>query len=107
MGFQDSASVGVKAANLATLRTLGFSDGVVPNGYAVPFALYDEFMKYNGFYAMAEDMRNTPDFRNDTSVREALLGRFRDALAKGKMPERMMLALGKVQAAFGKGLTGR
>ena len=29
----DAASVGVKAANLATLRTLGFAKGAVPEGY--------------------------------------------------------------------------
>ena len=45
--FEDWNAFGVKAANVAVLRTLGFPDGTVPDGYAVPFYFYDEFMKHN------------------------------------------------------------
>ena len=47
----DSNAFGVKAANVAVLRTLGLSRmGTVPDGFAIPFYFYDEFMKHNGFY---------------------------------------------------------
>ena len=52
--FADSLSFGVKTANLATLRTFGFPEGTVPNGFGIPFYFYDEFMKHNGFYAKIE-----------------------------------------------------
>ncbi|MCK5940831.1 MAG: hypothetical protein KAI24_02580, partial [Planctomycetes bacterium] len=41
IGFDDSAAFGVKAANLATLRTFGFDAERTPDGYALPFAFYD------------------------------------------------------------------
>ena len=50
IGFDDWDAFGVKAANVAVLGTLGFPDGTVPDGFAVPFYFYDEFMKANGFY---------------------------------------------------------
>ena len=37
IGFGDWKSVGVKAANLAAMRSFELSDGVVPRGFAVPF----------------------------------------------------------------------
>ncbi|MCZ6674729.1 MAG: hypothetical protein O7C75_17510, partial [Verrucomicrobia bacterium] len=51
IGFNDSDAFGVKAANLATLRTFGFPEGVIPDGFGLPFYFYDEFMKFNDFYA--------------------------------------------------------
>ena len=47
-GFEDWDAFGVKAANVAVLETLGFPSGTVPDGFAVPFYFYDEFMKANG-----------------------------------------------------------
>ena len=47
--FADSSSFGVKTTNLATLRTFGFPEGTVPDGFGIPFYFYDEFMKHNGF----------------------------------------------------------
>ena len=43
IGFADGKSVGVKAANVATLGAIGFADGVVPDGFAIPFYFYDSF----------------------------------------------------------------
>ena len=43
--FDDWTTFGVKAANVAVLRTLGFPSNATPNGHAVPFYFYDEFMK--------------------------------------------------------------
>ena len=45
IGFEDWKAFGVKAANVAVLGTLGFPAGTVPDGFAVPFYFYDEFMK--------------------------------------------------------------
>ena len=52
--FADSARFGVKTTNVATLRTFGFPEATVPDGFGIPFYFYDEFMKHNAFYAKIE-----------------------------------------------------
>ena len=54
--FGDWEAFGVKAANVAILGTLGFAAGTVPDGFAVPFYFYDEFMKANELDAMVTTM---------------------------------------------------
>jgi pyruvate, water dikinase len=43
IGFSDAVKVGVKAANLAELRKI--LGDTIPDGFAVPFHYYDDFMK--------------------------------------------------------------
>ena len=50
IAFEDWTAFGVKAANVAVLGTLGFPEGTVPDGFAIPFYFYDEFMKAHDFY---------------------------------------------------------
>ena len=45
MSFDDWTAFGVKAANVAELAKLSLPEGTTPQGYAVPFYFYDEFMK--------------------------------------------------------------
>lgn len=101
IGFDDAHSVGVKAANLATLRSFGLG-AKTPNGYAVPFAFYDAFMKHNGFYEMARAMMTTQDFQKDATTRERALKEFRKAIKKGKLPQWMKDAFAEVRAKFAK-----
>ena len=103
IGFEDFKRFGVKASNLATLRTFGFPDERTPNGFAIPFAFYDAFMKHNGFYKMAETMMAAPDFKKDAKARSKYLKRFRKTIKKGKVPARMAEALAMVQKQFGEG----
>lgn len=102
IGFDDAHSVGVKAANLATLRTFGLGNKTTPNGYAVPFAFYDAFMSHNGFYEMARKMMATPDFQTDASTRERALKEFRKVIKKGKLPQWMKDAFAAVRTKFAK-----
>ena len=62
IGFEDWKAFGVKAANVAVLGKLGFPPGTVPDGFAIPFYFYDEFMKHNGFYDDIDEMLADPDF---------------------------------------------
>ena len=105
--FADSSSVGAKAANLAVMQTFGLRGDLVPNGFAVPFYFYDQFMRHNGFYVMASEMTRTPDFQKDADAREAALGEFQKALRKGKIPAWMMDALTEVQNRFPRGTSIR
>ena len=68
IGFNDWKAFGVKAANVAVLGTLGFPAGTVPDGFAVPFYFYDEFMKAHGFYDDVTAMLADPDFQTDFDV---------------------------------------
>ena len=63
IGFADADAFGVKAANLAVLRTLGLADVDVPDGYALPFYFYHEFMRHNGFYADVDALLADAGFR--------------------------------------------
>ena len=107
IGFDDSTSVGVKAANVATLDKIGFPDYVVPNGFAIPFYFYDEFMEYNDFYRRAVAMRETVGFHTDTELRERLLAAFRRDIGEGATPDWMMDALSSLQNGFPDGTSIR
>ena len=107
IGFADSSRFGVKTANVATLRTFGFPDGTVPNGFGVPFHFYDAFMKHNGFYDKVEAMLKDPEFLNNQETKTAALKKFRDEIKKGEMPAWMMDALSELHSAFPEGTSLR
>ena len=93
IGFDDWNAFGVKAANVAVLGTLGFPAGTVPDGFAVPFHFYDEFMKHNGFYDDVEALLADPEFRTDYDTQESELKRLRKRIKKGESPQWMLDAL--------------
>ena len=105
--FADASGFGVKTANVATLRTFGFPDGTVPNGFGVPFHFYDEFMKHNDFYAKIEALLDDPAFQNDYDTKADELKKVRDEIKKGEMPNWMMDTLSNLQNAFREGTSLR
>ena len=105
--FDDWNAFGVKAANVAVLRTLGFPDGTVPDGYAVPFYFYDEFMKHNEFYDDVEEMLADSDFQSDFETQEKELKKLRKKIKKGETPEWMTGALEEMHAGFPAGTSLR
>lgn len=105
--FTQSDSYGVKAANLATMHTFEFPAGMIPNGFAVPFSFYDEFMKHNGLYTRIDEMLADPKFDSDRDVQRRVLKKFRKTITQGNMPESIMTALGDVQASFPRGTSIR
>ena len=111
IGFDDWDVFGVKAANVAVLGKLGFPEGTVPDGFAIPFYFYDEYMKHNGFYADIEEMFADPDFGSDYDVQEEMLDDLRDDIEDGEAPEWMVEAIvamnTRFDAAFGEGLNRR
>ena len=107
IGFADAARFGVKTANMATLRTLGFPEGTVPNGFGVPLYFYDAFMKHNDFYAEAEALLKDSEFQNNYDTREAELKGFRERIKAAEMPTWMMDALSELQNAFPEGTSLR
>jgi hypothetical protein len=107
IGFDDWKAYGVKAANVATLATLDLPSATVPDGYAVPFSFYDEFMKANGFYDRVTKMLADTQFRSDPAVQEQELERLRDAIKDAPMPGWIMTALDTLQQSFPAGTSIR
>ena len=103
IGFGDWTAFGVKAANVAVLGTLGFEDGTVPEGFAVPFYFYDEFMKHNGFYDDIADMLADPDFQSDFDTQESELKKLRKRIKKGETPQWIIEALQAMHATYPEG----
>lgn len=107
IGFEMSTAFGAKCSNVATMRTFGFPDGTIPNGFGVPFYFYDEFMKYNNFYQRVETMIADPDFINDLETRIDMLDDFRDDIKDAPMPQWMLDELQAMHDAFPAGTSVR
>lgn len=106
VSFARSTAFGGKSANVAELGRL--FPGVAPDGYAIPFYFYDEFMKHNGFYTEATAMMADPSFQSDPAVREDMLAAFRTRLKKqSTLPPWMYDALATLQGSFPAGVTPR
>lgn len=107
ISFDQSASFGVKAANIATMRSFGFPEGTIPNGFAIPFYFYDEFMKHNGFYDAAQSMIHTPGFIDNFDTQDEMLKDFRKTIKDGEMPDWMLEELATMHASFPAGTSIR
>jgi len=105
--FEMSDGFGAKCTNVSTMRTFGFPDPVIPNGYGVPFYFYQEFMEYNGFFEQVDDMINDPDFKSDLEERLDMLKDFRDDIKDADMPQWMLDELQEMQESFPEGTSIR
>ena len=105
--FDDWDTFGVKAANVAVLLDLGFSDGTVPDGFAIPFYFYDEFMKHNGLYDRINAMLTDSDFQDDLAVQESELKKLRKAIKKADTPAWIVTALEDMHGEFSNGTSLR
>lgn len=101
----DVEGYGAKATNLAELRRT-IDPAFVPNGYAVPFAFYDEFMTANGLYQVLADLRAQPEFGDDTQ-RAKLLKKFRKTIKAAPVPTLLRDQLDGMHRAFPAGTTPR
>jgi len=107
IGFEMSTAFGAKCSNVATMRTFGFPEGTIPNGFGIPFYYYDEFMKFNGFYDDVEDMISDTDFINDLETRIEMLKDFRRDIKDAPMPQWMLDDLQAMHDAFPEGTAVR
>ena len=136
IGFDDWDAFGVKAANVAELAKLGFPDGTVPDGFAIPFYFYDEFMKQavlgeetvlgkgsapdaekitlpagTTLAAAVTAMLAHTHFQSDLDIQEEMLDDLRDAIEDAQTPQWIIDAIVDMNtafdAAFGSGLNRR
>ena len=103
VGFGDWTAFGVKAANVAVLGTLGLPSGTVPEGFAVPFYFYDEFMTHNGFYDDVAEMMADEEFQSDFDTQAGDLKALRKKIKKGETPRWIIAALEAMHAAYPEG----
>ena len=105
--FGDWTKFGVKAANVAVLGTLGFPAGTVPNGFAIPFYFYDEFMKFNDLYARIKTLLARTDFQTDFDTQEDELKKLRKAIKDADTPAWITTALTTMHGTFPEGTSLR
>ena len=103
IGFADWQAFGVKAANVAVLGTLGFPAGTVPDGFAVPFYFYDEFMKANGLYDDIKDMLADEAFQTDFKEQADELKELRKKIKDAESPQWIIDALTAMHATYPAG----
>ncbi len=101
--FGMSTAFGAKCSNVATMRTFGFPDGTIPDGFGIPFYYYDEFMQFNNFYQEAQIMIDNPTFQTDLNFRVNRLNDFRRDIENAPMPQWMMDDLQAMHDGFPAG----
>ena len=88
---------------MAVLGTLGFPPGTVPDGFAIPFYFYDEFMKAHGFYDDIKEMLANEDFQTDFDTQDDMLDDLRDDIKDAETPQWIIDALTAMHATFPEG----
>jgi hypothetical protein len=101
--FSWSDAYGAKTTNVATMRTFGFTEGTIPNGFGIPFYYYQQFMEYNGFFAEVNAFLEDSVFLGDRNVRELRLEQFREQIEEAPMPVWMMSDLSQLYNSFPEG----
>ena len=105
--YLDASRIGAKSANLAAMKTFKLKDGILPDGFVMPFYFYDEFMKHNGFYKTFEKMADSKQFQTDAKFREDALADLRARITSGEMPSWMMEQISSLQKQFPSGTSIR
>ena len=85
------------------LGTLGFPEGTVPDGFAIPFYFYDEFMKTHGFYDDVKEMLADEDFQTDFETQDDRLDDLRDDIKDAETPQWIIDALTAMHATYPAG----
>lgn len=107
INFKMFDGFGAKCANVATMRTFGFPENTIPDGYGVPFYFYQEFMKHNDFFEEVATMINDSAFIADRTIRELTLKNFRDRIKDANMPNWMLNELDMMHQEFPIGTSVR
>jgi pyruvate, water dikinase len=100
IGHADLNTYGAKAANVAELRKVLTTPNMVPDGFAVPFYFYHQFMTENKLYAKASKMLKKPKFQQDPQYREEQLQKFRRQIEEAPVPQNLADALEKMHKMF-------
>ena len=125
IGFEDWDAFGVKAANVAELAKLGFPDGTVPDGFAIPFYFYDRFMNEavlgeesvfgkgsapgeekitlpagTKLSEVVTEILAHPEFQADFDIQDEMLDDLRDAIEDAETPQWIIDAIVAMNTEF-------
>ena len=95
----DADAYGSKAANVGELGRM-LSSGVAPEGFAIPFSFYDEFLRYTRLDSLIPQILAEPDFQSDAAYRERRLEDIRSAITRADPPPEILEAIGILQNSF-------
>nr|WP_256327400.1 PEP/pyruvate-binding domain-containing protein [Variovorax sp. EL159] len=79
---RNSAQCGTKAANLGAMQAAHIPGTSVPDGFCIPFAHYDHFMRSNGLADRIARMQQQPGFASDPQLRQKALAQLRDEIVQ-------------------------
>jgi len=79
---RNSAQCGSKAANLGAMLAARIPSTTVPDGFCIPFAHYDRFMRANGLADRIARMQRQPGFASDPKIRQKALAQLRDEIVQ-------------------------
>lgn len=98
--FEMRDGFGSKCVNMATMRSFGFPQRTIRDGFGIPFYFYTEFLRFNNFQEEIKNMIADPSFQSERSVRDEVLDDFRKKIRKADMPEWMLDELKKLHDQF-------
>lgn len=79
---RNNAQCGTKAANLGAMLAAHIPGTSVPDGFCIPFAHYDRFMRANGLADRIARMQQQPGFAGDPKIRQKALAQLRDEIVQ-------------------------
>ncbi|WP_447779167.1 PEP/pyruvate-binding domain-containing protein [Variovorax boronicumulans] len=79
---RNSVQCGSKAANLGAVLAARIPSTTVPDGFCIPFAHYDRFMRSNGLAERIARMQQQPGFAGDPQVRLKTLAQLREEIVQ-------------------------
>ena len=97
-----STAFGSKAANMGEIHSLLAEQHVI-SGHAIPFHLYDSFMKENQFYSAVDEMVEDEQFSTDTQYRNQRLLEFQQRICTGSIPGWMREQFHTMQSSYPEG----
>ena len=92
-------SYGAKSCNIGEL-TWCLPAHSVPEGYAIPFYYYNEFMEFNKLYSTIDSLISQDIFNQSIEAREQILGEVRSRIRYGKCPGWMADSLSVMALKF-------
>ena len=102
VGLKDLPTFGAKSVNAAELSRILPPEARM-DGVAVPFALYDEFMRTSGLTDVVKAMMQEPRFQQDETYRHHQLKHFRRQLRDTPLPPALLQQLSDLEASFPPG----
>lgn len=85
----DSIRYGAKAANQGEMINARLAGVIIPDGFAVPFHWYDEFMRRNDLNKIMDENMDDNDFVHNPRVRRQKLEEFRSAIQNGGFDDKL------------------